>query len=354
MAKVPATALVMHPTVAHELLTADHCARLKRICRFVPDPATVSLPTADDAGDGSPRLVILDSFEALTDHRLQVEVLITSWGCPRIDQKVLQNLPRLRLIAHMGGSVKGFIDDLAWRRGILVINAAAAAAVPVAEFTLGCILLANKHAFTLERRFARQRVVDAEAQQTEPALGNYRKTIGIIGASKVGRHLMLLLQPFEYRVLLYDPYIAPSDARALGAIKMGLNEVLSKADVVTLHAPLLPETERMLGARELTLLRDGATLINTAQGRLIDQDALEAELLSGRLNAIMDVTDPEPLPATSPLFDLSNVFLTPQIAGSRGAEVFRYAEVITEELERYARGAALKHLVRRDQLPRLA
>ena len=352
MAKVPAIALVMHPAVASELLTQQHCERLRRICRFVPDPGPA--PISPDALVGAQRLPVVSTFDALAEQALEVDVLLTSWGCPRLDAATIESFPRLRLIAHMGGSVKHFVDDLAWRRGVLVTNAADAGAVPVAEYTLGAILLANKQAFTLERRFARVRDPEPERLRDLPRIGNFQRTIGVIGASHVGRKLLQLLTPFEYRVLLYDPYIAPSDARALGAIKMGLNEVLSKADVLTVHAPLLDDTRGLIGGAQLALLRDGATLINTADGEIVDLDALEAELMSGRINAVLDVTDPQPLNSDSPLFELPNVFLTPQISGSLGAEVHRYADVILDELERYTRGGVLKHVVRRDQLPRLA
>lgn len=347
----------MHPAVARDVLTREHGDRLRRICRFVPSPGPApAMITEDDDGVG--RLPIVQDIAELLPQALEIEVLVTSWGCPKLDRETIESLPRLRLIAHMGDTVKGFIDDLAWRRGILVSHAAAAAAIPVAEYALAAILLANKGAFVLERRYASHRDFDPSTLHGDPthraSVGNYQRTVGVIGASHVGRKLLGLLAPRDLKVVLYDPYIAPSDARALGAVKMGLNEVLAKSDVVSLHAPLLEDTHHLIGASELAQLRDGATLINTAQGALIDPDALEAELLSGRLNAILDVTEPQPLVQTSPLFELPNVFLTPQLSGSLGAEIHRFGDVILDELERYARGAGLKHLVRRDQLARMA
>ena len=148
----------------------------------------------------------------------------------------------------------------------------------------------------------------------------------------------------DIKVLLYDPYVAPSAARIMGATKVGLTELLSKSDVVSLHAPLLPDTAGMLGFREFSLMRDGTTFINTARGALVDQPALEAELLSGRLHAVLDTTTPEVLPPNSPLFELPNVFLTPHIAGSMGTETQRLADFVVAEIERYSKGQALQHL----------
>ena len=110
----------------------------------------------------------------------------------------------------------------------------------------------------------------------------------------------------------------------------------------------------MLGRRELALMQNGATLINTARGAIVDQSALEMELVNGRINAILDTTDPEVLPPNNPLYQLPNVFLTPHIAGSMGDETQRLTDYIVAELERYARGMALRHQVRREHLARLA
>ena len=162
------------------------------------------------------------------------------------------------------------------------------------------------------------------------------------------------MRPFDLKVLLYDPFVAPSEARAMGAMKMSLTEVLAKSDVVSLHAPLLEETRQMIGGRELALMATGSTLINTAHGNIVDQTALLEELTSGRLRAVLDVTSPEVPDSGSALFDLPNVFLTPNISGSLGAEVRRYGDVVVAEVERFSRGAALKHLIRRDHLSRLA
>ncbi|MEM1231357.1 MAG: hydroxyacid dehydrogenase [Pseudomonadota bacterium] len=335
MAKIPTTALVMHPLVQREILTPEHLERLARATRLLNDQA---VPAVTELGEDA----------------AEVEVLITSWGCPPVDAEVLDRCRRLRLIAHMAGSVKGFIDDVAWRRGIRIVNAVAAGAVPVAEYTVAAILFANKRVFTLQRFYERYREQRPPWTREAPGLGNHDKTVGIVGASHVGRLVLEYLQPFDLRCLLYDPYVAPSDARAMGAMKMSLAEVLAKSDVVSLHAPLLEETRSLLGPKELALLRDGSTLINTAHGDLIDPHALLDVLTSGRINAVLDVTSPTTPAPDSPLYDLPNVFLTPAISGSLGTEVQRYGDVIVAEIERFSRGAGLKHLVRRDHLPRLS
>jgi phosphoglycerate dehydrogenase-like enzyme len=335
MAQGPITALVMHPVVRDELLRSDHIDRLGRTCRLV---------STDPFRD----------FDDLDTEARRVQVLITSWGSPRIDADALTRLPGLRLIAHLAGTVKGFIDECVWRQGIQVVNAVAANAVPVAEYTIGAILFANKQVLKLADFYRHHHENRAPWTREAPNVGNYRKCIGIIGASHVGRKVLDLLRAFDFKVLLYDPYISPLEARDLGSQKVSLSELLADADVISLHAPLLPETRQMLGAREFALMRDGATFINTARGGLVDQEAMIAELTSGRIDAVIDTTEPEVLPASSPLYRLPNVLLTPHIAGSLGTETQRLADHIIDEVERYARGQTLKHRVRFEELARLA
>jgi phosphoglycerate dehydrogenase-like enzyme len=335
MAKKPITAMLMHPVVKDELFRQDHLDTISRVSTLVSET-----PFRD--------------AETLAPHLGQVEVLVTSWGCPRIDEKIIDAAPRLRLVAHLAGSVKGFIDDAVWRRGITVVNAVAANAVPVAEYTLAAILFANKHVFALNRFYLQYKENRAPWSKEAPNVGNYKKTVGIIGASHVGQLVIEHLQRFDMRVLLYDPYTTPLEARHAGAHKVGLTELLSQSDVVSIHAPLLQDTRGMLGRRELALMRDGACLINTARGAIVDQSALEIELVNGRLNAILDTTDPEVLPPNNPLYQLPNVFLTPHIAGSLGDETQRLTDYLVAELDRFARGMALRHQVRREHLARLA
>jgi phosphoglycerate dehydrogenase-like enzyme len=110
----------------------------------------------------------------------------------------------------------------------------------------------------------------------------------------------------------------------------------------------------MIGAAQLSRMRDGAVLVNTARGSLVDHDALEGELVSGRLSAVLDVTDPEPLPKSSPLYELPNVFLTPHVSGAAGTEIARLSELAIDEIERWANDDPLLHEVREADWDRIA
>jgi phosphoglycerate dehydrogenase-like enzyme len=282
----------------------------------------------------------------------ETEVIVSGWGCPPIDAAVLAAAPRLRAVLHSAGSVKSLITSDCWQRGVRVSSAAEANAVPVAEYALAAILLAGKDVFGLRERYRERRVFTLA--EIQPGVGNFGRSIGIIGASRIGRRVLELLKPFDFQVFLYDPYVDAATAATLGARPVELAELLSLCDIVSLHAPVTEETRKMIGADELALIRDGAVLINTARGELVDGRALEAELLSGRISAVLDVTDPEPVPASSALFDLPNVFLTPHVAGSHGNELARMGRSVTDELERLTAGLPLAHEVHESDLDKAA
>jgi phosphoglycerate dehydrogenase-like enzyme len=239
-------------------------------------------------------------------------------------------------------------------RGIAVTNAADANAVPVAEYTLAAILFANKHVFEFAETYRRERRRISPSHSAGPEVGNWQKTIGIVGASRIGRRVMELLKPFDMVVLVASPDVGPEQAAVFGAEACSLDELLRRSDVVSLHAPSLPETRHMIDARGLGLMRDGATLINTARGALVDEAALLKELTSGRINAVLDVTEAEPPEPTSPLYDLPNVLLTPHLAGAVGDERHRFGRLIAGEVERFVNGEPLRHAITAELFARQA
>jgi phosphoglycerate dehydrogenase-like enzyme len=278
------------------------------------------------------------------------EVIISGWGGPVLDDGRLARMPRLRLVVHTGGSVKeAGIGALAWQRGIDVSSAAAVNAVPVAQYTVAAILLAGKRAFRLAADYA-----GGHFHHVPPGLGtgNAGRTVGVVGASRIGRLVLAQLREHGFRLLVSDPYLTPSAARQLGAELATLDNLLAAADVVTLHAPLLDQTRLLIDDRRLGLLRDGAVLVNTARGGLVDTDALVRHC--ERIDAVLDVTDPEPLPPGHPLLHRPNVLVTPHIAGALGSEIRRLGEFAIAEIGRWLAGEPLIGAVRVEDLARIA
>jgi phosphoglycerate dehydrogenase-like enzyme len=303
--------------------------------------------------DFDPEFIARDFDEPAAKAALaEAEVVVSSWGVPVLNDEALAAAPNLKAVLHAAGTVKWVIGKSGWDRGLVVSSSSGANALPVAEYTLASILMAGKGIFQLREDFRKAR--SFTLGYIHPEVGNFGRTIGIVSASKIGRRVLDLLRPFDFTVLLYDPYVDASEAAALGAELVGLDELVARADVVSVHAPDLPETEHLINADRLALMRNGTVVVNTSRGRLVDTDALTVELLNGRLSAVIDVTHPEPLPAHSPLYDLPNVFLTPHVAGSHGNELSRMGLFMVEEAERYVAGEPLQHRVDPETLGRQA
>ncbi|WP_156224968.1 hydroxyacid dehydrogenase [Pseudactinotalea suaedae] len=263
-----------------------------------------------------------------------VEILITGWGCPPITPEVLEAAPRLRAVVHAGGAAATLFAEQSSAKDLYLSNAGEPNALPVAEYTIAMILLAGKDATGAERLYRERRTyLDREIEFAHT--GNFGRTVGVVGASRVGRQVLRLLRGFDLEVLLHDPYV---DAASLGVEGVSLTELMRRSDVVTLHQPVTLETIGMIGRDELALLRDGATLINTARGEVIDQDALVDELRRGRLRAVLDVSTPDPLPEDHPLWEVPHLTITPHIAGSTGSELRRLGRHVVDEVARLVSG----------------
>jgi phosphoglycerate dehydrogenase-like enzyme len=310
-------AFAMGPGLPGSLFSTGELERIRAVAD-IDQTITIS-----DFGRVDPRLLAA------------LDILITGWECPAIGAAELNAMPRLRAIIHAGGTVKNHLSPEVWERGILVTSAADANAYPVAEYTLAAILLAGKGVPALAAAYARDPAFSAADCHD---IGNYRRTVGIIGASRIGRRVIDLLGQFDFTVLLHDPYLPNADPVLTHAERVGLDDLFRRSSIVSIHAPLLPETAGMVGSRQLALMSPGSTLINTARGPIVDHEALANAVRSGGVRAILDVTAPEPLPAGHPLRELPGVILTPHVAGSLGNELRRLGESATQEVELLAAG----------------
>ena len=281
----------------------------------------------------------------------QADVIVGHWGCPTLTDAVMSAAPRLALFAYAAGTVKWQVTDAVWDRDVTVTSAAAANAVPVAEYTVAAILFANKGVFSFA---ARERDPGANVTIDPTRIGNVGRRVGLVGASHVGRLVIDLLRPYDLELAVADPYLSDADAAELGVTRMELDDLCAWAELLSLHAPEVEATRKMIGAAQLAALSDGATVLNTARGGLIDEEALISELSTGRISAVLDVTAEEPTPADSPLRTLPNVFLTPHVAGAAGTEMARLAELAVCEVERWTRGEPPLYPVTAADMDRIA
>ncbi len=290
--------------------------------------------------------------ERLTAEIGQFDGLVTCWGSPRITPQVLDAATNLRVIAHSAGSVKSIIGEDVLRRGIRVSSASMAMAPAVAEFSLILTFLGLRpvHTFDAHMRRGEWDLLDAFGVGLEIASA----TIGVVGAGMVGRLYIEKARALGATVCVADPYLPEETAAALGVAKLDLDELFRDCPIVVIHAPTTPETHHMIGARQLALLQDGGFLINTARSWVVDQDALLAELQTGRIRAALDVFDREPLPPDHPYRSLPNVILTPHIAGGTLQTRNRQGECAVTDLENVFAGRPMQYEVTLDRYPILA
>lgn len=303
---------------------------------------------------GRIRLYDSESFEDaehVKEFLRGADVVVTTWGSPKLTKEYLDVCPNLKLVIHAAGTVKGIVDEEEFlRRGIRVTNAAVALGEGVAETALGFAISACKGFYHLS---ASTRAGEW-MEQKQTVKDFYDITVGVISAGFVGRHFIKLLQNFNVDVLVYDPYITPEAARALGAEKAELDELLSRSDVISVHAPSIPATDNMLSREKLKRIRDGAILINTSRGSVIDEPAMIGELKTGRFFACIDVTSPEPPATDNELRTLPNVVLTPHIAGAVTNGLKRIAKHVCEEMDRFETDGSLRTEVDLSKLSMLA
>lgn len=298
----------------------------------------------------------LEEFESAGARAVlsEIDILITGWGCPTVSAAVVAAAPNLKLIAHAAGTVKYTLEPAVYAAGIAVTHAADANAVPVAEYTLAAILFSNKRMFELRDRYRADPARTSSYALTNEPIGNYHRTVGLVGASRIGRKVAQLLTAFDFTVLLSDPFVQPGDPVTAHAELVSLEQLMARSDVVSIHAPSLPSTRGMIGARHFRLMQDGASFINTARGAVVDEAAMIAELQTGRIHAVIDVTEPEIPAPGSPLYTLPNVFLTPHVAGAVGTERLRLGQLAIAEIERFVAGDRLEFAVEPALLERLA
>jgi phosphoglycerate dehydrogenase-like enzyme len=262
--------------------------------------------------------------------------LVTGWGTPELTEEVFENADKLKIISHSAGSVKGFLEGVVEKylipRNICVFSANDAIALNVAEMTIGMMIIVPRrimdHALVI-------RNTNAWHSSDVPSSGQYLSgsTIGIVSASKVGKHVIERLKPFDVEILVYDPYLSDYEAGRLGIKKVELDDLFARADIVSIHAPSIPQTNNMIGEKQLKALRNGATLINTSRGSVIDHNALLAEAQTGRIFVALDVTAPEPLPPDSPFRKLTNVIITPHVSGSGAYGYYTIGSTALKALE---------------------
>lgn len=258
-------------------------------------------------------------------------------GSEPYDESVLAGLPNLRVIARSGIGVDAIDLDAATRHGVMVTNTPDAPTTSTAEHTIALMMAVAKE-------------LNGSAERLRTGAGDYiagnnameldGRTLGLVGCGRIGAAVKRMAEGIGMTVIVTDPALPDS---------IGLDELLDRSDVLSMHIPATPATIGMIGPAELARLRPGAILVNCARGPVVDTDALVSALESGHLmGAGLDVTDPEPLPPGHPLLHMTNVVVTPHVASSTVAGRRRLEAGAFEQAEMALRGERPTHLVNVD------
>ena len=280
------------------------------------------------------RADVMASPESFRD----TEFIFSTWGMPSFtEEEIKMCFPSLKCVFYAAGTVQSFARPFL-NRGVKVFSAWAANGVPVAEYTVSQIILANKGFFAQTRLMAEKRLDDAKRRKAA-CIGNYGEKIGLVGCGMIGSLVARMLQSYELEVLVFDPFLSDERANELRVKKASLEELFASCRVVSNHLANNEATKGMLKYSHFSSMLPDATFINTGRGaQVVEDDLVRALSERADLTAILDVTYPEPAPLSHPFYTLQNCFMTPHIAGSLGGEVVRMAEYMADELELYIGG----------------
>lgn len=278
-----------------------------------------------------PDIITPDNMEEYREELRHTKYLFSTWGMlPMTEAQIGDVFPNLEAVFYAAGSVQHFARPFL-NRGIRVFSAWAANAIPVAEYTVSQIVLANKGFFQgLRRQEKAGRNAFFEYSHSFP--GSYRVKVGILGAGSIGSLVLKMLREYDMETYVYDPFASDEKLAQLGAKRAELEEIFSECQTISNHIANLPATKKMLRYEHFSRMKSNATFINTGRGaQIVEEDLIRALKEKPDRTALLDVTDPEPPERESDLWNMPNVFLTPHIAGSLNREIARMGAIIAQE-----------------------
>lgn len=277
-----------------------------------------------------------DGSVPLTDQIRDAHAIVTR--LTKVTPQLIDAAPALRAISRHGVGVDSVDVPYASSRNIPVLYTPAANAESVAEHTLGMMLAVSKMILLGDRA---QRNGDFQSRTRLIGLELYGKTLGVVGAGRVGSRVARMCRAaLDMHAIAYDPYLSPDDARLRGVeLVPDLSALLQEADYISLHAPLTPDTQGLIGPREFSMMKPTAILINCARGGILDEEALVTALLEGQITgAAIDVWQEEPPPRDHPLFSLENVIVSPHMAAHTEEAMIRMATTLATDITRVLQG----------------
>ncbi len=284
-----------------------------------------------------------------------VKYIFSTWGMPVFSEdEINKYLPNLECVFYGAGTVQTFARPFI-NTGRHIFSAWGANAVPVAEYTVSQIILANKGFYLSARRIkSRDGYLNAK-NYFKSMPGTFNTNVGIIGAGMIGKMVIGMLRQYNLNVFVYDPFLKDDVAEKLGVKKVSLEELFSSCQVISNHVANLPATVGMLNYKLFSLMKDNAVFINTGRGaQVVEDDLIKVLEEKPDVTAVLDVTMPEPPEDGSKFYELENVFLTPHIAGSAGNEVARMGEYMVDQFRKYTHNEVCEYEVSLKMLETMA
>jgi len=286
-----------------------------------------------------------------------VEYIFSTWSMPGGSEEkddFARFFPNAKALFYAAGSVKYFAQHYL-NRGIKIFSAFAANAVPVAEFSVAQILLANKGFYQSMQAYKNAESYKVAGDISRAHVGNYASNVGIIGAGMIGKKVIELLKPYKLNIKIFDVFVDENRAKELGGEKVDtLEELFATCDVVSNHLANVPATVGMIKGEYFEKMKKNGTFINTGRGAQVDELGMLAALKKREdVCAVLDVTTEEP-PTNEDFYKLNNVFMTPHIAGSQGNEVARMSEMVVDQLENMLLGKPTQYEVTEKMLATMA
>lgn len=239
-----------------------------------------------------------------------IDICVTGWGTETIDAEVLQLASKLRLIAHTGGSVRPYVTDAVYDRGIRVVSGNEVFAESVAESVIA-YALASLREIPRYSSELKQGIWPTDFYNK----GLLDKTVGLVGYGMIAKMAVEMLKPFHVKLKVFSRHISQEELTKHNMEKADLPEIFSTCDIVSIHSGMTPENHHLITEELLNMMPEGALLINTARGAIIDEEALCRVLAKEKIHAVLDVYEVEPLPANSELLKLKNAILMPHMGG---------------------------------------
>lgn len=281
--------------------------------------------------------------------------LFSTWTMPALEENCIKTtFPNLKGVFYAAGSVQSFARPFL-KSGVRVFSAWMANAIPVAEFTVAQIILANKGYFQLHNRYKKDGIASTRKYSTLFD-GNYKAKVGLLGAGMIGKLVINLLKSYNIEIYVFDPFMSKEHATDLGIKKATLEKIFSECVTISNHLANNEHTQKILDYSLFSKMKENATFINTGRGaQLVPKDLIKAMKDFPTRTALLDVTDPqEPLEHDNALWECENIFISPHRAGSISKEVLRMGEYMWDEYTRILQNQTSKYEVTMEMLTTMA